>query len=114
MAEERGIPQQKLNTQCWNWMGSKTKKGYGIVILNEKMFYTHRIMCRLTNSEFKEEELVCHACDNPSCINPKHLWLGSHKDNMKDWSKKNKLNQKYPKHSLRDEGWGWRVEGKYY
>ena len=72
---------------CWNWLGSKTA-GYGRFGFMGKYKLAHRIVVfgPLTKSHL----LALHNCDNPSCVNPKHLRAGTYKDNMEDLSKRGK------------------------
>lgn len=72
---------------CWLWTGSKDRDGYGVLTIGRKQFRANRI----SYSEFKgspDGMLVCHTCDQPSCINPEHLFLGSPRDNTQDMIKK--------------------------
>ena len=73
---------------CWLWTASKTKEGYGYFRFDGAMRKAHRMSWLLTNGEIPEGMLVCHTCDNPSCVNPKHLWLGTNRDNMDDMNAK--------------------------
>lgn len=68
---------------CWNWLGQK-KGGYGFFYINGKDRLVHRYMFEKYNHQIINKGNVCHNCDNPSCVNPDHLWLGSHTDNMRD------------------------------
>jgi hypothetical protein len=76
---------------CWNWTGFKLG-GYGKFNLNGKIYTAHKISLLLSGfniSPSKKElgskgEIVMHTCDNPSCVNPKHLRIGTQKDNMRD------------------------------
>lgn len=77
-----------LNKDCWEWKGTKNKKGYGQVKYNGGRFYVHRLSYLIFIGDFYENKCVCHSCDNPSCINPKHLWLGTPKENTQDMIKK--------------------------
>lgn len=68
---------------CWNWVGSK-RRGYGRFMFRDKIIGTHRISYIIHKGEIPKGMLICHKCDNPSCVNPDHLFLGTHKDNAHD------------------------------
>jgi len=79
---------------CWVWQGGKERNGYGrISDVGEKgnNYYAHRASWELTYGPIPEGMYCLHKCDNPSCVNPNHLWLGTYKDNMQDCSQKNRL-----------------------
>lgn len=76
---------------CWIWVGCLSSKGYGKFYLDGKQTGAHRASYFLHNGEFDESKFVCHTCDNPSCVNPDHLFLGTNSDNMIDCSKKGRL-----------------------
>lgn len=70
---------------CWNWTKSRNFFGYGWIWFGEKLRKTHRVVYSIVhNEELTREDFVCHSCDNPSCCNPEHLFLGNHDENMKD------------------------------
>lgn len=69
---------------CWEWTASKGTWGYGQLYVNGKIIATHRFSYELHNGAFDKSLFVCHSCDNPSCVNPEHLWLGTATDNHKD------------------------------
>lgn len=81
---EKGEPDQ-----CWNWQGYAMPTGYGRVCLGGKYYSAHRTAWVLANEhDAPFDAFVCHRCDNPSCVNPAHLFVGSPKDNTQDMLKK--------------------------
>jgi hypothetical protein len=77
---------------CWEWLGGKATNGYGMMWDGEKKLYSHRVSFELFNGEIKEK-CICHTCDNRGCVNPKHLWQGSYKDNINDAVIKGRMRQ---------------------
>lgn len=69
---------------CWNYKGCKILTGYGHMHFRGIDFYVHRAMYILTYGEIPKGMQVLHRCDNPSCCNPEHLFLGTVADNMHD------------------------------
>jgi len=84
---------QKIG-DCWIWQGSGNPRGYGQVSIKGKLQLVHRIAWILIYGEIPEGLRVCHRCDNRRCINPKHLFLGTDTDNVKDMWQKDRNNHK--------------------
>lgn len=74
--------------ECWNWQGAKNQHGYGRLNVKGRPLYAHRISWGLHKGELAASVHVLHTCDNPSCVNPAHLKLGSQSANMQDCSNK--------------------------
>jgi len=85
----------KRKNECWEWSGSKNKKGYGMFRYDGKNISTHRCSWILHYGEIPNDLFVLHKCDNPSCVNPNHLFLGTNEDNMKDMAQKGRAGTKF-------------------
>lgn len=72
------------STDCLVWLGYCDKDGYGRITIDGKSFRCHRIAWELAYGIIPNSLLVLHKCDNPSCLNPEHLFLGTISDNNKD------------------------------
>lgn len=74
--------------ECQEWVGTTDRKGYGVfeerVDGKRRVALAHRRSYELTTGEIPEGMLICHRCDNPPCVNPSHLFVGSHMDNFQD------------------------------
>lgn len=74
--------------RCWIWTGMKHPPGYGLLWLsnkdNPRSVLAHRFSYELHNGPIPEGMFICHRCDNPPCVRPEHLFLGTHQDNMDD------------------------------
>ena len=94
------IPQRFLDAfeqqeSCWIWLGSPSSSGYGQCLYKEKHWSAHRLSYTLYRGEIPKGKLVCHTCDNKLCVNPEHLYVGTHKDNNRDTYARNRMPLRY-------------------
>lgn len=78
---------------CWEWVASKDRWGYGRLKIFDKMQGAHRAAYQLYVGEIPDGLCVLHRCDNPACVRPDHLFLGTHTDNMHDCNDKGRRNR---------------------
>ncbi len=101
---------EEVTSGCWEWCGGRHGTGYGCVpVWVHKSHYAHRAMFAAVCAEIPPGMYVLHSCDNRKCINPEHLWLGTHLENIKDMQSKGRHrggslpNELNPKHKFSNE-----------
>lgn len=82
----RGAPEA-----CWPWTGALSRRGYGKLWFNGAVRQAHRVVLPLVGRDCPDDRVVRHACDNPRCVNPGHLLLGSQADNSRDARERGRL-----------------------
>lgn len=87
-------PENLSSDVCWDWRGNKSH-GYGCMTCGGKWSFAHRVSYELHFGDIPDKIEICHTCDNPACINPSHLFPGTHKDNMEDMVKKGRHKKSY-------------------
>ncbi len=118
--EQRFWSRVDKTDKCWVWTGKPDKDGYGHLRVGEKKVGVHRFSYMLHHGDIPEGLFVCHQCDNPSCCNPAHLFLGTALDNNRDRTSKGRsatgdsnASRKYP--GIRKFGSDhWWAKGKEY
>lgn len=95
----------RVTPTCWLWTGTVIgSNGYGSFSMARGLArgtqaprYAHRIAYELTHGQIPNGQHVLHACDVPRCVNPAHLFLGTHRDNMRDAARKGRLHVQRPR-----------------
>ncbi len=92
----------KTPSGCWVWLSTKNSQGYGrfsirVAPWKQRWYSAHRLVWEWTHGE-EPKLCVLHRCDNPSCVNPGHLFLGTHADNARDRDRKGR--RRSPKGAL--------------
>jgi len=97
---------------CWLWTAAKNRKGYGVIgvrVPRSIALATHVSMMLAERPKPRPDAIVCHRCDNPSCVNPRHLWWGDVSENNRDMHTKGRWDREKPKgeknwaHKLNEE-----------
>lgn len=84
---------RRSKDQCWPWIGARDDRGYGRFLMGRnarpRHLFAHRFAYALAHrSAIPDGMSICHTCDNPSCVNPDHLWAGTHHENVLDMIRK--------------------------
>ncbi len=99
----RGSPDE-----CWNWTGLRNDRGYGRFHFGKKNILAHRAAwIAVAGKEIPDGMVICHSCDNRTCCNPAHLFLGTQSDNMQDCVRKGRKNnpqgERHPRSKLTED-----------
>lgn len=98
---------ERVSWGCWLWTGAKHERGYGRVRWDGRVLAAHRVAWLLSHDdELPPDELcVLHTCDEPSCVNPEHLFLGTHRENAQQRASKGRTVGRLPRTMEEAERW---------
>ena len=97
----KGTPEERFwnkvdkSGDCWLWTGAKTGRGYGHILINGNSISAHRYSWEIHYGKIPENMCILHRCDNPICIKPEHLFLGTQTDNIADMDRKGRRKNQY-------------------
>ncbi len=91
-----------LETGCWDWMAWRDRKGYGGINISGRCRSAHRSYYEAKVGTIPDGKFLCHHCDNPGCVNPTHMFIGTNLDNVRDMHKKGRGAVQVPRLSSGD------------
>jgi hypothetical protein len=91
---KQAVPTPTIGFQCWEWTGRRYNQGYGWIYIAGRQRVVHRVVWELLHGPIPPGYCICHHCDTPSCINPEHLWQGTHAENIRDAARKHRMSRK--------------------
>lgn len=102
---QRFLSKVQKGKGCWKWLSATIQNGYGVFYLNGKTEYAHRLAWEMKNGPIPAGKEICHSCDIKTCVNPRHMFLGTRQDNMQDAISKGRFcsGTKSHLHKLTDE-----------
>ena len=96
------LPYINKTNDCWEWGGALNSKGYAICGYQGRQWRVSRLVYTLTKGPIKESLFACHKCDNPRCVNPDHIFIGTQLDNITDMKRKGRGNYVGRKNPAKD------------
>jgi hypothetical protein len=103
-ADRRILDRLDRTGLCWLWTGALDERGRGRVWHNGRLKLHHRAVWEILMGPIAEQALLCHHCDNPTCANPAHLYVGDGKTNVADMFRRNRAWQQQDPERMRDFG----------